>query len=98
MVRHQELCLVQQWQVALAGVPLNDHRHFVWVLLTDLLHVALPLGCREEGLPHCIILLLTAAFCYTTVHCYCHLLHNYSCGYLHTTFWHMVFAIYCLVI
>lgn len=57
VVRHQELGLVQQWEVALAGVTLDDHRDLVGVLLADLLHVTLPLGkapSLPEGLNLCI--------------------------------------------
>lgn len=56
VVRHEELGLVKQREVTLAGVTLNDHRHFVGVLLTDLLYIALPLGCRKA-------LLVTAVHC-----------------------------------
>lgn len=44
VVRYQKLGLVEQWQVALTGVTLNDHWHFVGVLLADLFHITLPLG------------------------------------------------------
>ena len=89
MIRHQELGLVQQGQVTLAGVTLNDHWDFVGVLLTDLLHVTLPLGCKDSGLLVCITT-LPAAACYTIVH------HNNF--YFHIIFSYTIFVSHYFVI
>lgn len=43
VIRNQKLCFVQNGKLLLTLIPLNDHRDFVWVLLSDLSNIIHPL-------------------------------------------------------